>query len=75
MVLLSDGRLLATDPSNGKIITFGSDGTRLGTYDVNKEGQSPVVRPIGISSDGTNVLVADSSGNVIRRIPLSEVAK
>lgn len=75
MALLDDGRLLVTDPSNGKILTFGADGTRRGEYEVTKEGDATGVRPIGVSSDGTNVLVADALGNVIRRIPLSEVAK
>jgi sugar lactone lactonase YvrE len=75
MALLDDGRLLVTDPTNGKIITFADDGSRSGTYDVPKDGVAATARPIGISSDGTNVLVADSVGNVIRRIPLGEVAK
>jgi hypothetical protein len=75
MALLDDGRLLVTDPSNGKITTFGSDGARLGSFDLGVEQGSPGARPIGIASDGTNVLVADSIGNVVRRIPLAEVAK
>ncbi len=75
MVLLDDGRLLVTDPTNGKILTIGAAGSRLGSYDVGTESGATGVRPIGISTDGTNVLVADSIGNVIRRIPLSEVSK
>ena len=75
MALLADGRLLVTDPSNGKIITFGADGGRLGAYDVPKNGTSPAVRPIGVATDGTSVLVADSIGNVVRKIPLAEVAR
>ena len=75
MALLPDGRLLVTDPTNGKIITFGADGGRLGTYDVPKNGATPAVRPIGLAADGTSVLVSDSSGNVVRKIPLGEVAK
>jgi predicted membrane-bound mannosyltransferase/streptogramin lyase len=75
MALLDDGRLLVTDPSNGKIITFGADGTRLGEYELPKNGNSPTVRPIGLGADATSILVADSAGNVLRKIPLSEVAK
>jgi predicted membrane-bound mannosyltransferase/DNA-binding beta-propeller fold protein YncE len=75
MALLDDGRLLVTDPTNGRIITFGADGARRGVYDVPKNGANPVVRPIGIASDGTSVLVSDSAGNVVRKIPLTDVAK
>ena len=75
MTLLDDGRLLVTDPTNARIITYGADGTRLGTFDVPKLAEATTARPIGISSDGTDVLISDSSGNVIRRMPLSEVAK
>ncbi len=74
MALLDDGRLLVTDPTGGKIITFGADGERLGTYELPKDGTTPTVRPIGIAADGTSVLVADSAANVVRKIPLAEVA-
>jgi sugar lactone lactonase YvrE len=74
MALLDDGRLLVTDPTNGKVLVFAADGSAAGEYAVPPvEGQANV-RPIGIASDGTSVLVADSIGNVVRKIPLGEIA-
>lgn len=75
LALLGDGRLLATDPANGRVLTFGADGSQLGSYDLAKEGRLTFARPIGIVTDGTSVWVADSGGSVVRKIPLGEVAK
>lgn len=86
MALLLDGRLLVTDPNpcqsppacpaqNGKILVFDAAGNQTGTYDLTKEANIPVVRPVGIATDGTSVLVADAAGSVVRKIPLSEIAK
>lgn len=75
LALLDDGRLLATDPASGQIITFGADGARLGAYDVPKEGRITFARPIGIATDGISVVVAESGGSVVRKMPLAEVAK
>lgn len=70
---LPNGRLLATDPTHGKILAFAADGTSIAEYVVPKEGSHPQARPIGIATDGTSVLVTDSIGNVARKIPLSEI--
>jgi len=75
LALLSDGRILATDPTRGKILAFGADGAPLGEYDVPKDTNQASARPIGIATDGTSVIVADSIANVARKIPLSEVIK
>jgi uncharacterized protein (TIGR03663 family) len=75
IALLADGRLLATDPSRGKVLAFGADGAPIATYDMPKEGSQLLARPIGIATDGTSVLVTDSIGNVARKIPLSEIIK
>ncbi|HXK34091.1 MAG TPA: SMP-30/gluconolactonase/LRE family protein, partial [Dehalococcoidia bacterium] len=74
MALLTDGRLLATDPANGKVLVFDAQGQQVAAYDVPVEQGQAAVRPIGLASDGTNVLVSDSIGHVVRKIPLSEVA-
>lgn len=75
LAILADGRVLATDPTNGKILVFGTDGAALGTYDLPKEGAQASARPIGIATDGTSVLVSDSAGSVVRKIPLSEIIR
>ena len=87
LALLPDGRLLATDPNpcttapdcptpqSGKILVFDAAGNLLTAYEPPKEGQNVIERPIGIASDGTSVLVADSAGSVVRKIPLSEITK
>ncbi len=87
LALLPDGRLLATDPDpcttapdcptpqNGKILIFNADGSAAGSYDVPKESGSAIVRPTGIATDGTSVLVSDSAGAVVRKIALSEIVK
>jgi DNA-binding beta-propeller fold protein YncE len=75
LAVLSDGRVLATDPTNGKVLVFGADGKPLAPYDLPKETGQASSRPIGIATDGTSVLVADSLGSVVRKIPLSEIAK
>ncbi len=73
MALLDDGRLLVTDPTNGKVLAFGPDGAAIASYDVPREGAQTFARPIGIATDGTSVYVADSAGNVVRKIPLAEI--
>ncbi len=73
MALLPDGRLLVTDPTGGNVLAFGADGALLATYKMPIEGSQPFARPIGIATDGTSVLVADSNGNVVRKIPLAEI--
>jgi hypothetical protein len=87
MALLADGRLLVTDPNpcttapqcptatNGKVLVFDTAGKLIASYEPPKEGKSVVERPIGIATDGTSVLVADSAGSVVRKIPLSEIVK
>ncbi|MDP9235998.1 MAG: TIGR03663 family protein [Chloroflexota bacterium] len=87
MALLPDGRLLVTDPNpcstapscpspeSGKVLVFDASGNAAGSYDLPKEPDNAFARPIGIASDGTSVLVADSSANVVRKIPLSEIVK
>jgi sugar lactone lactonase YvrE len=75
LAVLPDGRLLATDPTNGKVLVFGADGKPLTPYDLPKESGQASTRPVGIASDGTSVLVADAQGSVVRKIPLSEIAK
>jgi predicted membrane-bound mannosyltransferase/sugar lactone lactonase YvrE len=86
LALLPDGRLLATDPnpcgsvgctssSDGNVLVFDPTGKQIASYKLPREGQSPLERPVGIATDGTSVLVADAAGNVVRKIPLSEVVK
>ncbi len=74
MALLPDGRILATDPEHAKILVFAADGTQTSAYDVPKNASAPFSRPVGLASDGTSVFVSDSGGNVVRKIPLAEVA-
>jgi hypothetical protein len=74
MALLADGRLLLTDPTNNKVLVLGADGAQLASYDMPREGNHTFARPIGVATDGTNVFVSDSEGNVVRRIPLAEIA-
>lgn len=74
LLALDDGRLLATDPAHGSILVFGADGSSQATYQVPGRGGTPA-RPIGLAhaADG-DILVSDSAGNVVRKIPLSEIA-
>lgn len=74
LALLADGRLLATDPEHGKILVFSADGSDAGSYDVPLNTGATFSRPVGLTSDGTSVIVSDSGGNVVRKIPLVEVA-
>jgi len=87
LALLPDGRLLATDPDpcttaptcptpqDGKILVFNADGSAAGSYAVPKEGGSALVRPTGLATDGTSVLVSDAAAAVVRKIALSEIVK
>lgn len=74
IALLPDGRVLATDPEHGKILVFGADGAAGASYDLPVNGESAFARPVGIATNGTDVIVADSGGNVVRKIPIAEVA-
>jgi hypothetical protein len=59
----------------GRILTYGPDGVLRGAYDVPAEGSTVTARPVGVATDGEWVLISDSVGNVIRRVPLGDVAK
>ena len=56
-------RLLVLDP----------DGTVLTTYELPVTDGAGQARPIGVATDGTSVLVSDSGGNVVRKIPIEEI--
>ncbi|HYM14994.1 MAG TPA: hypothetical protein VEZ14_05505, partial [Dehalococcoidia bacterium] len=87
LALLPDGRVLATDPNpcaappnctapnDGKVLVFDQSGKQVASYTVPREPGAQLERPIGIATDGTSVLVADSAGNVVRKIPLTEIIK
>jgi sugar lactone lactonase YvrE len=75
MALLPDGRLLVTDPTNGKVLAYGTDGALIVEYQFPSEGSQNFTRPIGIATDGTSVLVADAAGSVVRKLPLSEIIR
>lgn len=74
LLALDDGRLLATDPAHGTVLVFGPDGALQRTYDLPDYRGTPA-RPIGLAraADG-DILVSDGAGNVVRKIPLSEIA-
>lgn len=74
IALLPDGRVIATDPEHGKVLVFGADGSAAGSYDLPLNTGAAFGRPVGIATDGTSVFVADSGGNVVRKIPLAEIA-
>jgi DNA-binding beta-propeller fold protein YncE len=74
IAVLADGRIVATDPTNGKVLVFGADGAPLGAYDLPKETGHEVVRPVGIAADLTHLIISDSAGHVVRKIPIAEVA-
>jgi DNA-binding beta-propeller fold protein YncE len=74
LAVLDDGRILLTDPTNGKLFVLGADGAQIASFDVPKEGNHTFSKPIGIASDGTSVYVSDSEGSVVRKIPLSAIA-
>ncbi|MBF6599474.1 MAG: TIGR03663 family protein [Dehalococcoidia bacterium] len=74
LALLPDGRLLATDPANGKVLVFAANGNPAGTYALPAEGNT-TPRPVGITTDATSVYVSDGAGSVVRKIPLAEVVK
>jgi sugar lactone lactonase YvrE len=73
LALLLDGRLLATDPENGKVLVFNADGSKAAEYAVPGAAQGASARPIGISTDQTSVFVADGAGSVVRKIPLADI--
>jgi DNA-binding beta-propeller fold protein YncE len=85
LALLPDGRLLATDPNpcaappecstpnDGKILVFDQSGAQVASYTIPREEGAQLSRAIGIATDGAYVFVADSAGNVVRRIPLNEI--
>ncbi len=54
---------------------FDTNGQPAGEYDVPVEAQNQLARPIGIATDGSFVLVSDSTGQVMRKIPIAEVVK
>jgi hypothetical protein len=57
------------------VLVFDQSGKQIAAYQLPREGQTPLERPVGIATDGTSVLVADAAGNVVRKIALSEIIK
>jgi len=62
-------------PQDGKVRVFDAAGAPLGVYDVPRDAQATLARPIGIATDGTSVLVVDAASSVVRKIPLADVVK
>jgi hypothetical protein len=75
LALLPDGRLLVTDPLGGKVLVFSADAQLAGSYDLPAVAERPAPIPVGIATDGKNVLVADAGADVVRKIPLAEIVK
>jgi DNA-binding beta-propeller fold protein YncE len=73
LVVLSDGRVILSNPANGRIEFYGGFGTATTSWDLpSVEGVSG--RPVGMTLDGTGMLyVADCSGNVVYRLPVSSL--
>ena len=65
IVVLSDGRVLATDPANAGVLVFSAKGELLATWEL------PGGRPVGIAltADG-QVYVSDGAASEVRRVPL-----
>ncbi len=76
LAVLADGRILATDPANGKVLVFRPDGSSAGAYDLPKSTDAEgTPKPVGITVDGQFVYVADAAASTVRKIPLAEIAK
>lgn len=58
IVAIDGGRVLATDPANGRIAVLDANGDELGSWRI-ADSEIPS-RPIGIAWDGANVYISDA---------------
>jgi len=74
LAVLSDGRILGTDPANGAILIFDSMGQQVAKW------QPPVSapegsRPVGlaVAATGADIFVSDNGTGQVRRVPLASL--
>jgi DNA-binding beta-propeller fold protein YncE len=67
--VLDDGRVLATDPANARLIVFDPSGAEEFSWRL--PGVGGTSRPIGITSDGETVYISDSAASHIVKVPLA----
>ena len=69
IAVLADGRVLATDPTSGRIIVFSPSGEEEAAWSL--PTVTGLSRPVGIVVDGEgNVYVSDGLNSTVVRIPL-----
>ncbi len=73
LVVLPDGRVILGNPANGRIEVYGGFGTVTSSWDL-PTTQGVAGRPLGLAVDANYLYIADGSGNVVYRLPLSTFA-
>jgi DNA-binding beta-propeller fold protein YncE len=74
LAVLSDGRILATDPANGAVLIFDSSGQQVAKWQVPvsaPEGSRPV--GLAVALTGTDIFVSDNGTGQVRRVPLASL--
>jgi sugar lactone lactonase YvrE len=69
LTVLDDGRVLATDPSNGRIVAFDNTGTQISAWKLPSD--TGVTRPVGIALAGDQAYISDGFANRVVRVPVS----
>ncbi|MGD0114938.1 MAG: flippase activity-associated protein Agl23 [Dehalococcoidia bacterium] len=73
LVVLPDGRVILSNPANGRIELYAGFGTATASWDL-PSTQGVSARPVGMTLDGNGSLyVADCNGNVVYRLPVSSL--
>jgi hypothetical protein len=73
LAVLGNGSVVASDPANGAVLVFDSDGQQVATWEASVsalEGSRPVGVAVATTGD---VFVSDGSAGQLRRVPLASL--
>ena len=69
LAALGDGRIVASDPANGVVLVFDSEGRQVASWRA-PVSATEVSRPVGVAVSSTgDIFVSDGSTGQVRRVP------
>jgi DNA-binding beta-propeller fold protein YncE len=73
LAVLDDGRIVASDPANGVVLVFDSEGRQVASWRA-PASATEVSRPVGVAVSSTgDIFVSDGSTGQVRRVPLASL--
>jgi uncharacterized protein (TIGR03663 family) len=72
LALLPNGDIIASDPGHQRVLRVQPDGRIAAMYE--GLGEKALANPTGVAVSGDFLFIASSGNNIVRRIPLSDLA-